>query len=467
MAESRALKLYNRLPVWAQNTACSLAGLGMRRKRYNRTFREFLAILEESQWWSLADQRAYQNEHLAEIIQHSYRTVPYYRRVMGERKLTPSDITTIDDLVKLPILTKDLLREHHAELISSDFPKSKRVYSKTGGTTGKSLSLIADTKTQPRQWAVWWRHRKRFDLELEDEFIVFAGRSIVPMSRMAPPIWRRNRPMRQTYISVHHMTKQNLPALAAYLAKRKVKYYAGYPSGVYIVAKHFLANNIKLPYPPAVTTLGAETLLPHQREAIAKAFDCDVTDQYGASEQCCNISECENHNYHIDMEFGAIEFLPLAGPDVTVGRIICTGLWNFAMPLIRYDIGDIATLPASEAECPCGRKAPRVEKIDGRIESYIITPDGRQLGRLDFLFKNTPGIEEAQLVQDDIAAVTIRLVTNYKYDTRQEKQLLADCRHYLGDVIELYIEHLSTIPRTANGKFRQIVSSVFKDQQAL
>lgn len=470
MAESILFKGYSKLPIWVQNTACSLAGFNMRRVRYGKTFRESLAFFEKSQWWSLNDYKEYQNERLREIISHAFESVPYYHQVMKERKLCPADIRTVEDLHKLPILTKDMVREHYAELISSSWPKSRMRYGKTGGTTGKALKLVYDDQTHQRQWAIWWRHRMRFGLKLNDEFIVFAGRDVIPMNNIDPPFWRRNLPMHQTYVSIHHMTEKNMAALLKYLCERRdVKYYSGYPSAVYLIANYLLDKEISLPVPPKVVTLGAETLLPHQRRIIEQAFGgAIVTDQYGASEQCGNISACEKNNYHVDMEFGAVEFLPMEEIPSNVCRIVCTGFWNKAMPLIRYDIGDIATLPEKEKRrCTCGRQSPIVEKIDGRIESYIITPDGRQLGRLDFLFKDSYGIDDAQLLQDEVESVTIKVVKNGRYDSRQEQQLQCNLKKYLGDVIQIRIEYVHEIPRTANGKFRQIVSNVFKDQQAL
>lgn len=467
MAGSFSLSIYEKLPVWVQNVACSMVGINMRRTRYNKYFYEYSELLEKSQWWSLSELQMYQNKQLSRVIHHAYQTVPYYRRVMDERKLKPSDIRTTSDLIKLPILTKDMIRELGAELLSTDFPKERMIHGHTGGTTGKSLQLYSDEKSHPHQWAVWWRHRKRFGLSIDDEFIVFAGRNVIPLNCMAPPFWRRNIPMHQTYVSIHHMTKQNMPALIEYLQKRKVRFYSGYPSAVYLVAKYMLDNNLSLPHPPDVTVLGAETLLPHQRRAMKKAFGGKVTDQYGASEQCGNISECENGHYHVDMEFGHIEFLPLEGSPPNVRRIICTGFWNNAMPLIRYDIGDLATLPTQEIVCSCGRNSPVVEKIDGRIESYIITPDGRQAGRLDFIFKDSQYIEEAQFIQDDISTVKIKVVRNEGFTSIHEKELRSDLRKYLGEVIRFEIEYVSEIPRTSNGKFRQIVSTVFKDQNQL
>ncbi len=468
MSETFAFKIYKKLPVCLQNVACCLQGFKMLHARYNKVFYDFLDFLEESQWWSYAEMKAYQDERLKEIIRHCYDTVPYYQKIMDARKLSPDDIRKVEDLEKLPVLTKDIIRNCPQDFICTTWPKSRIRYEKTGGTTGKSLRLQEDIDTNPRQWAVWWRHRHRFGLDINDEFIVFAGRDVVPLNTLEPPFWRRNLPMKQTYISVHHMTKNNMPCLVDYLSKRNVKYYSAYPSGIYLLARYMLDNDIHLPNPPKVIILGAETLLPHQRIALEQAFDgAIVTDQYGACEQCGNISDCEKRNYHVDMEFGVIEFLPLEGMPSNLKKIICTGFWNPVMPLVRYEIGDIATLPSEPLQCECGRKSPIVKCIDGRIESYILTPDGRQLGRLDFLFKTSSGIDEAQLIQDDISEVIVRVVKNSSYTNRDEQQLLNDMKKYLGEAIKIKIEYLSAIPRMPNGKFRQIVSSIFRDKYSL
>lgn len=464
MSGSRSFALYARLPVWAQNVACSLAGLRMRRERYNRTFRQALAFLERSQWWSLAEQRAYQDERLRQVLSHAYETVPYYREVMDARRLKPADFRSAADLPKLPILDKPTLRQRLPDLISRTWPARRLVRSHTGGTTGTALDLVSDIDTQPWQWAVWWRHRRRFGLDVGQPFIVFAGRKVVPLTRMDPPFWRRNLPMRQTYVSVHHLTRQNMPALVEYLQKRRVAYYSGYPSALYLLAAYLLEQGTRLKHPPRITVTGAETVLPHQRTAIERALQTELADQYGASEQCGNISECEKHRYHVDMEFGVVEFLPLEGLPANTRRIVCTGLHNPAMPLIRYDIGDVATL--SENGCSCGRAAPTVTRIDGRIESYILTPDGRQLGRLDFLFKDTPNVEEAQLIQDSLEEVTLRVVRGPRYSAADERHLLDNIRTYLGDQIRIRWDYVPEIPREANGKFRQIVSRIFRDRLA-
>lgn len=457
-------KLYVYTPVWFQNFAWSAVGIWTLLTRYNRNFYEVLRFLEESQWWSLEDQKSYQDERLRTLVRHAYDNCMYYRQLFDELNLKPSDIHTADDLKKLPILEKSTIRKHYAQMRASNWPERRKIRVFTGGTTGTALNLISDRATHDWQWAVWWRHRRRFDLDIRDSFVEFAGRPVVPLKSMKPPIWRRNLPMRQTYVSVHHMNGPNMEALYKYLLRRNVKYFAGYPSGLYLFATYLLENGLRLRNPPKMTVTGSETLLPHQRRIIERAFDTRITDQYGASENCGNISECEYHKYHVDMEFGIIEFLPLPGMPDQVRRIVCTSLTNPAMPLIRYNIGDIATL--SNANCPCGRQAPLVEKIDGRIESYIITPDGRYLGRLDFLFKDTDAVEEAQLFQDALNHVTVRIVKSPHYTDKHEKSLMTDLRRYLGDKIRIDVDYVNEIPREPNGKFRQIISTVFLDRYA-
>lgn len=461
MNVSRAFKLYSRLPVTAQNLACSLAGLKMRAQRYNRTFHQALSFLREAEWWPLERQLEHQDQLLQAIIRHAYNSVPYYRETFDRLGLKPGDVRQASDLGQLPILTKDIVRRRWADLQSNALPESQRQYGYTGGTTGTALKITFDQTTQPWQWAVWWRHRGRFGINLNNPFIVFAGRDVVPTDALDPPFWRRNLPLRQTYVSVHHLAKQNLPALADYLCRRRVAYYSGYPSALYLVAAHLLETSRRLPHPPRMVFTGAETLLPHQRRAIAEAFSAKVSDQYGATEQCGNISECDHGRYHVDLEFGVVEFLPIPGLPSNVGRIVCTGLHNRAMPFIRYEIGDIASL--DDQPCPCGRQAPMVTKIDGRIESYIITPDGRQLGRLDFLFKKSDNILEAQLVQNELERVTFNIVRGPHYCKADEERLIKDIHTYMGDAFAIDLHYLEAIPKDGQGKFRQIISSVFRD----
>ncbi len=454
--KSQLTKFYERLPVFLQNAVCTAAGVQIIRSRYNRTFREILEFLDESQWWPLDRLQAYQDEALRKIVRHAYEQVPYYREVMEARRLKPEDIRTTADLAKFPVLEKQTVRNRHADLRARSWPRSQTMTVHTSGTTAKALEIAIDRSTQPWQWATLWRYRRRFGCDYRDPFVAFAGRTVAPLSNMNPPFWRRNLALRQTYVCVHHMTKQNMPALAEYLQRRKVAYYSGYPSAMYLLATHMRHHGISLPHPPRMVFTGAETLLPHHRETISRAFETDVVDHYGAAEPCGYISQCEQNVYHVDMELAVVELLPVDGQPADIRRIVGTSLHNYAMPLIRYNMGDNAVL--HYGPCGCGRAAHTIKRIDGRQDAYIITPDGRQLGRLGLLFKQTSSIDEAQLVQTAPDQVIARIVPNRHYTSDDEADLSKTLRDYLGDAIQIRIEHLDTIPRELNGKYRVVVS---------
>jgi len=342
--------------------------------------------------------------------------------------------------------------------MSTVWPRRRTVIDHTGGTTGTALEFAKSKEAVAWHWATAWRHRGRFGLRHTDPYVVFAGRSVVPLGSMEPPIWRRNLPMHQTYVSVHHMTRRNMLPLVQYLKQRCFAYYLGYPSALYLLARYLLDEGVRLPTPPRMVVTASETVLPHQRRAIEEAFNSELTDHYSSSESCGGISECERHAYHPDMEFGILEFLSMEGMRSKSRKIICTSLHNKAMPFIRYDVGDVATL--SDDMCPCGRQTLTIERIDGRIEGIIVTPDGRQLGRLDFLFKSTDQVKEAQLVQDALDHLRVNVVRRDGYRDEDERDLLKSLRAYLGDAIRIDLEYLPEIPREPNGKFRQIISVV-------
>ncbi len=376
--------IYNRSPIWLQNLACTMRGRQIMRTRYDAEFREILAFLNESQFWPLDQLQAYQDEQLEKLIRHAYDTVPYYRRVMDERKLSPADIRTAEDLNKLPVLTKDIVRREGVNMHSKGFPARQVVHMHTSGTTGAGLQFGVSARAIHYQWATWWRHHQRFGMDIGQPYANFSGQLVVPMEQRTPPFWRENRAMRQTYLSLYHMTPENMGHYVDMLESREFSFYAGYPSGVYLLADYLRSVNHKLTNPPKIITTGAESLMPFQIKAYQDWIGAPATEHYGLAEGSANMAHCEERNYHVDMEFCILETEPVPGSGPGVCRIIGTGLHNYAQPFIRYDTGDMATFSAEP--CPCGRQSPIATYIDGRVESFVFTPDGRRIVRLDHCF---------------------------------------------------------------------------------
>ena len=168
---------------------------------------------------------------------------------------------------------------------------------------------------------------------------------------------------------------------------------------------------------------------------------------------------CSAGNLHLDMEFGAVEVEAVEETDDFVrGALLVTGFANDATPFIRYRIGDVGT--RSKHPCPCGRPGEVFLDVDGRIEDYIVTPDGRWIGRMDHVFKEQLEIAEAQILQEEASAIEVLIVPRGGFDAAAEADVMREIRMRLGDEIHVDLKRVGEIPREPNGKFRAVKSRV-------
>jgi phenylacetate-CoA ligase len=203
----------------------------------------------------------------------------------------------------------------------------------------------------------------------------------------------------------------------------------------------------------------SESLLVFQREAIENAFGAPVRDRYGVSEFGVSMTQCALGHHHVDMEFCIVEVETAEETDETVtGPLLITGLAQDATPLLRYRIGDVGT--RAKRPCPCGRPGDVFLDVDGRIEDYVLTPDGRLIGRLDHVFKEQLDVAEAQILQDTKDAVDVLVIPRSTYTEISGRHLLKEIRSRLGHEIEIRIHLVDSIPREPNGKFRAVKSRV-------
>jgi phenylacetate-CoA ligase len=437
--------------------ACGIAGWRVRRQRFSKHFHDTLRFLEQSDRWSFEALIEHQNAQLRRLIAHCYQTVPFYTQQFQELGIRPGEIQTRDDLTRLPILTKETVRERASDFLSTRFDKARLVTLTTSGTTGAGMSFYQQAETRSFEAAVLWRFRKRFGINPSQRHAQFGGRRIVPFDQSRPPYWRKNFGLNQVYFSSFHLTQANLAHYANHLIHEDYRYYSGYASTITVIAEYLLRTGQKITKPPTVINTGSETLHPSQRAIIERAFECPVADRYGAAEPVCSMSQCEKSYYHEDMELGIVERAPIEEHrDGQSSRIIGTCLVEYAMPLIRYDMGDIATF--TDEPCPCGRHSPIARYIDGRVESYILTPDGRKIGRLARLFSNLPRVKESQVVQQSKDEILVRVVRKNGYTEQDEAAYRKKLTDVVGSGFQISFEYLDLIPRTKSGKFSAVVS---------
>src|SRR5436309_3224817 len=264
--------VYPRLPIFMQNAACALQGSGQRKLRYGGVFRELLDWLEESQWWSAAKIEEYQDEQLHKLIQHAYTNVPYYQGVFDKLKLKPADIKSIEDLHKIPVLTKEDVRNHVEEMVSRTFSRKDLVFCHTSGTTGKSLQFYMEPRAIQFRWAVWWRHRSRFGVEVDDPYATFTGQAAVPLDQRKPPYWRENQSMHQTIFTMHHVVPSRVKAIVERLNEGGFAYYSGYPSILSLLAGLIEEQELEIKAPPRIIFTGGENLYLDGRQLMSRVF---------------------------------------------------------------------------------------------------------------------------------------------------------------------------------------------------
>lgn len=449
--------IYQRSPAVVQNLLCSLYGLRLNRRRYSAEYLRLEAEVVARDQWPAAQLAEFCTKRLQTMVMHAATTTPYYRRLFADLGLDPSGIRTPADLQVLPILEKQTVQRHLGEFHSEAAASMGCSTVHTSGTTGTGLIFPMTLAAEQEQWAVWWRYRRRLGIDRTTWYAHFYGKSVVPLHQGKPPFWRINQPGRQIFFSGYHMTDRNLPAYIEELNRRQPPWIQGYPSLLALLASFMLNGKHRLAYLPRVVTIGAESLLPHQKQWIEQAFGAPCRQHYGMTEAVANISECPEGHLHIDEDFGLVELIPNCD---TSAKIIATGYTNLAFPLLRYDTGDIAELESPGTRCPCGRAGRLVKSIDGRVEDYVVTTDGRRIGRMDHIFKDMVNIRESQVFQETPEAVVFRVVKGDQYTQQDEELLLHEARKRLGDEIRITVDYVTELERSPRGKLRFVISKI-------
>lgn len=451
--------LYRNLPVFAQNAACTVAGWHRHRRRFTPFFFETLRAWEESVDGPLERLLELQRTRLRQLVNTARNDVPFYRDLAPFVETTEPFRAISETLASIPPVDKTTYRERHQDFLARGAP-SALVRVNTSGTTGTALPLWLTPERIAEGYAAVWRQRRAFGVQIDDPQMTFAGQLIVPMRQKRPPFWRLNRYGQQTLFSVYHMSPSNLSHYVDQVHRAPARYVQGYPSALHLMGRALLAAGRPLPAGRiAAVFTSSESLLAYQREAIEAGFGAPVRDHYAATELVVSMTACALGRLHVDMEFCIVEVEVQEETDEWVrGPLLVTGLGNDAAPLIRYRIGDLGT--RAKRPCPCGRPGDSFLEIDGRIEDYVVTPDGRMVGRLDHIFKSQTDVAEAQIVQETKDAITVFVVPLATYSAASQKKLHAAIRERLGEELRVDIRLCDSIPRELNGKFRAVRSQL-------
>lgn len=427
--------------------------------KFGKSYRQTLQLLSESEAWDEEALSAYQEQRLQLLIKHAYENVPYYREVFHERALTPRDIRSIDDLHKLPYLTKKIVKKRKADLVASNFSFLEREDAHTSGSTGSPMTFYMDGTTRPFERALAWRHLQWLGYRSGDPVAYFQVAPFVGKGKWHAYYRAKN----HLKISFGVVNDARMRQIVNTLREFKPAFLSAWPSSLYLLARWLRRVGETIPAPKFIVT-GSENLYPHVRAAIEETLKAKIADHYGQEEGVAVALQCAiTQGYHIQGEMGIVELRPFPQG---LGEIVGTGLHNFAMPFIRYQTGDLAE--QAEEACSCGRRHPLLKSIIGRDDDFIVTPERNLVSplMLNLLFHRRDDIREGQIVQEDFDLLRIKLVPWDTISSDTKEELAKSLQDALESTrLNIVVEEVSEIPRTAGLKRPFVVSHIAKESR--
>lgn len=421
--------------------------------------RRYLRELHESQWWTPDELRELQDRRLAALVEHAYSTVPFYRDLFDQHGLKPEDVRTVDDLSKLPILTKDTIRAAFPErMTSTAFDANKLVTMSSSGSTGEPFKYYISQDEKARKWAGLFRFWTWCGWEIGDRYALLVAFPLKAFKGSGVLSSLESRFSGVLSIPAFELYKHNAREYVEKLVGFSPSMVRGYASSLHHLAEVMRERGETL-HLNAVCSTG-ETLFDSQRDVIEKAFQTKVYNGYGG-EGMEIAGECDHGGMHINAESLILEVVDPDGnrcPPGTLGQVVLTDLNHYSMPFIRYNIQDVASV--SEGVCPCGRGLPLIENLSGRLTDVGITPSGKAILAHHFtgLFMKVPQAADSfQVVQERPDLFIISIVPGSGFDEVRES-ILTQIQEHVGPDVTVDLRVVESIPTTAAGKRRFFIS---------
>lgn len=459
----RLLWLVPRLP----DLAATLMAWKLDRQRYGERYERAVDEVAQRQQWSADRMRAYVDERLRRIVGIATTQTRYYRELFQRLRLASTDIRTVADLAKLPIVEKPVMRANPAAFVNQSIPP-RRIYTKsTSGTTGSPLKLYRTEALSQVNFAFFEaRCRRTAGMRFGREpFVMLGAQAVAPPERTRPPFWCYNYLHKQLYMSSFHLAERFLGHYVQELQRGRYRAALGFPSSLYLVGRYALDHGLAPPQ-LGVAITSSEMLLDYQRPVIEQGLGCRVFDQYGCGEYCVFAAQGRDGHMYVSPDYGVLEVVDPDGspvPPGTVGDLVCTSLINETQLFIRYRVGDRGAL--SPERSPDRPAFPILQSIDGRSNKALVTCDGRRVTRLGQALSGVAHIRECQFVQEDWDRVVVRVVPGPGYTPDDGAAICANLARWIG-AIPTEVVLVDAIERTSGGKFEAIVCRLTEEQLA-
>lgn len=448
-----AMKIYYSSPIFIQNVLTSIVGWKRKKLRYGKTYRNHIKELENRDYTKLETQISFQINELKRIVSYAKRNSPFYSELYKE--IDEKNIQDLNDLKKLPVLDKEIVRIRLNEMYTINEEDGNVSY--TGGTTGTPLKILFSIEdTQKRMAYLDFFKKQHGFVNMKMKRATFNSSEIIPIRQKRKVFWRNNISIKQRIYSSYHCQEENIKYYISNLNEYKPAAIDGLPSVIYKVARYINKNNLNLTFRPVAVFTTAETLLPHYRNEIEKAFKSPVRDQYASSEGAPFITECTHGALHYNMDTGIIEVLEN-------NEMLITSFTTYGTPLIRYGIGDRMLFNETPKKCECGSAHPVVSEIQGRNADYV---QSKSKGEFTAVFlslaneKLLNSVNKLQFIQNDLENITILVETGDGNNASIDKIIVDQLKYYVGEDVTYTVKHVKEIPVGKNAKYRFIINNI-------
>jgi len=423
----------------------------------------YLRRVKKNQWTNIQELKKIQEKKLRSIVYYAYKNVRFYKHRFKLAGIHPYDIKTIKDLKKMPLTKKEDIRKNFPDnIVSIEYDYKKCKTWETSGSTGIPIKTVYDSKADDFAKAILIRSYLGNGLKYFDRWCVIGSPDYRREKIRGYNFYQKIGFLSPLYISVFDSIERKIDILSRF----KPRLIDSLPTDLYLITKYLEENNIKNIKPEIITTNG-EILDGYIRKYINDFFNVEISDLVGCFELRRTSWECPYHEgYHIDIDSIVMEFLR-DNEDVSPGeegKIVYTGLYNHAMPLIRYDIEDIG-IP-SDHFCSCGRGLPMMKSIEGKSLDFLVTTDDKLVSPHvpKELLMRIPGIYMFKLIQFSKYKVKILIVKGIKYTAKSTQEINNILKEILGEDVKVDIEFVESIQRNSR-KYKVIECKIpFRDK---
>jgi phenylacetate-CoA ligase len=409
-------------------------------------------LITSTEFLSKEQLQNFQLKKMRQIVNYAWNNIDGYRDIWQKNKFHPDQIKSLEDIKRIPFVTKEILRENLDRFTNKNIKSLQ--YATTGGSTGIPFGFYQQAKNRMIEMAfihdMWSRHYK--DISLKTKSVILRGSKVEGIYQIDE---------RGLILSSYDINLKNVKKYIELIEEYRYPIFQAYASAISLMAKIMKENDLTINHKFKLITIGSEPLYDFQKMLIQGIFHTKLSHWYGHTEKTVLAGNCEKfEKFHVYPQYGITEIIKSDGDSAgvgEVGEIVGTSFWNYATPFIRYRTMDFAE--AGECSCKeCGRKYQLLNNIEGRLQDFVINSNKEVITLRGFFFVQDfnafSNIRQMQIVQSKVGEIDINIIPTENFRRDDEMEIIRKIESVSNHKIVANVNLVQDISRTKTGKLR-------------